>query len=210
MFGFVDDHLHITANARGGGLLISGEPFDRFGIPAALGQDAKSHGANGALDITGNLLRTGNPVGTHDTHGWPTFTGWPTFDTQTHQQTYYVWLQRAWEAGQRLVVAQTVDDSALCRVEPRKIDRNCDETASIVAQIQTLRQMQNYIDAQSGGPGRGWFRLVYSPAQARPRDRPGQARGDHRHRVVRPVRVQRGAGQAAMHARRHRPRHPRL
>ncbi len=167
VFGFVDDHLHITANARGGGLLISGEPFDRFGIPAALGQDAKIHGANGALDITGNLLRTGNPVGTHDTHGWPTFTGWPTFDTQTHQQTYYVWLQRAWEAGERLVVAQTVDDSALCRVEPRKIDRSCDETASIVAQIHTLRQMQNYIDAQSGGPGRGWFRLVYSPAQAR-------------------------------------------
>ena len=88
VFGFVDDHLHITANMRGGGLVISGEPFDRFGIAAALGQDAKVHGANGGLDITGNLLRTGNPVGTHDTHGWPTFTGWPTFDTQTHQQTY--------------------------------------------------------------------------------------------------------------------------
>jgi microsomal dipeptidase-like Zn-dependent dipeptidase len=167
VFGFVDDHLHITANMRGGGLLISGEPFDRFGIPAALGRDAKIHGPNGALDVTGNLLRTGNPVGTHDTHGWPTFTGWPTFDTQTHQQTYYVWLQRAWEAGERLVVAQTVDDSALCRVEPRKVDRSCDETKSIVAQIRTLRQMQNYVDAQSGGPGRGWFRLVYSPAQAR-------------------------------------------
>ena len=167
VFGFVDDHLHITANMRGGGLVISGEPFDRFGIAAALGQDAKAHGANGALDVTGNLLRNGNPVGTHDTHGWPTFTGWPTFDTQTHQQTYYVWLQRAWEAGERLVVAQTVDDQALCQVEPRKRGRSCDETASIVAQIHTLRQMQDYIDAQSGGPGRGWFRLVYSPAQAR-------------------------------------------
>ena len=167
VFGFVDDHLHITANMRGGGLVISGEPFDRFGIAAALGQDAKVHGANGALDATGNLLRNGNPVGTHDTHGWPTFTGWPTFDTQTHQQTYYVWLQRAWEAGERLVVAQTVDDQALCQVEPRKRGRSCDETASIVAQIHTLRQMQDYIDAQSGGPGRGWFRLVYSPAQAR-------------------------------------------
>ena len=137
------------------------------GSPAALGQDANVHGANGALDVTGNLLRNGNPVGTHDTHGWPTFTGWPTFDTQTHQQTYYVWLQRAWEAGERLVVAQTVDDQALCQVEPRKRGHSCDETASIVAQIHTLRQMQDYIDAQSGGPGRGWFRLVYSPAQAR-------------------------------------------
>ena len=167
VFGFVDDHLHITANMRGGGLVISGEPFDRFGIAAALSQDAKVHGANGALDVTGNLLRNGNPVGTHDTHGWPTFTGWPTFDTQTHQQTYYVWLQRAWEAGERLVVAQTVDDQALCQVEPRKRGHSCDETASIVAQIHTLRQMQAYIDAQSGGPGRGWFRLVYSPEQAR-------------------------------------------
>ncbi len=167
VFGFVDDHLHITANMRGGGLVISGEPFDSFGIVAALGQDAEIHGANGALDITGNLLRTGNPVGTHDTHGWPTFKGWPTFDTETHQQTYYVWLQRAWEAGERLVVAQTVDDRALCQIEPRKRGRSCDETKSIVAQIHTLRQMQDYVDAQSGGPGRGWFRLVYSPAQAR-------------------------------------------
>jgi microsomal dipeptidase-like Zn-dependent dipeptidase len=167
VFGFVDDHLHITANLRGGGLVISGEPFDRFGIAVALGQDEKVHGPNGSLDVTGNLLRTGSPTGTHDTHGWPTFKGWPTFDTQTHQQTYYVWLQRAWDAGERLVVAQTVDDQPMCRIEPRKVNKSCSETASIEAQIRTLRRIQDYVDAQSGGPGRGWFRLVYSPAQAR-------------------------------------------
>ena len=167
VFGFIDDHLHITANMRGGGLVISGEPFHRFGIQAALGQDAKVHGVNGRLDITGNLLRDGIPTGTHDTHGWPTFKGWPTFDTQTHQQTYYLWLQRAWEAGERMVVAQTVDDAPMCKIEPRKTSPTCDETTSIDAQIRTLRAMQGYVDAQSGGPGRGWFRLVYSPAQAR-------------------------------------------
>jgi microsomal dipeptidase-like Zn-dependent dipeptidase len=167
VFGFVDDHLHITANMRGGGLVISGEPFDPFGIAVALGQDEKVHGPNGSLDVTGNLLRTGSPTGTHDTHGWPTFKGWPTFDTQTHQQTYYVWLKRAWEAGERLVVAQTVDDQPMCRIEPRKVNKTCSETASIEAQIRTLRRIQDYVDAQSGGPGRGWFRLVYSPAQAR-------------------------------------------
>ena len=59
VFGFVDSHLHITANMRAGGLVISGEPFDRFGIPAALGQDGKVHGHNGTLDYTGNLLRDG-------------------------------------------------------------------------------------------------------------------------------------------------------
>jgi microsomal dipeptidase-like Zn-dependent dipeptidase len=167
VFGFVDDHLHITANMRGGGLVISGEPFDRFGIPAALGQDVKVHGADGSLDITGNLLRNGVPTGTHDTHGWPTFTGWPTFNTQTHQQTYYVWLQRAWEAGERMVVAQTADDAPMCKVEPRRTRATCGETASIDAQIHTLRALQGYVDAHAGGPGRGWFRLVYSPSKAR-------------------------------------------
>jgi Membrane dipeptidase (Peptidase family M19) len=166
VFGFVDAHLHITAFMRAGGLVISGEPFDRFGIPAALGQDAKVHGSHGQLDYTGNLLRSGNPVGKSDTHGWPTFTGWPTYDTQTHQQTYWVWLQRAWEAGERLVVAQTVDDAPLCRLEPRRL-AVCDETSSVANQIRELRAMQDYVDAQYGGPGRGWFRLVYRPAQAR-------------------------------------------
>ena len=167
VFGFVDSHLHITANMRAGGKVIYGEPFDRLGIPAALGNDAADHGPDGSLDVTGNLLRTGLPFGTHDTHGWPTFAGWPTFNTQTHQQTYYVWLERAFEAGLRLVVAQTADDQPICDIEPRKNPGGCDETRSIKAQIRELRAMQDYIDAQAGGRGRGWFRLVYTPAQAR-------------------------------------------
>ena len=166
VFGFVDDHLHITGDMRAGGDVISGQAFNRFGIVQALGQDAKIHGKNGRLDLTGNLLRTGVPVGTHDTHGWPTFTGWPTYNSQTHQQVYWGWLKRAWEAGERLIVAQTVDDRALCRLVPRR-RFTCNETRSIENQITRLKQMQTYIDAQSGGPGKGFFRIVYSPAQAR-------------------------------------------
>jgi hypothetical protein len=165
ILGFVDDHVHITGNMRAGGDVISGEPYDRFGIPTALGQDAKVHGVNGKLDLTGNLLRTGLPIGTHDTHGWPTFKGWPTYSSMTHQQAYYVWLERAWRAGMRMVVAQTADDEPLCRLEPRRATRTCSETASILAQIRTLRGLQSYVDAQSGGPGKGWFRLVYNQAE---------------------------------------------
>jgi len=165
--GFIDDHVHVTGNMRSGGDVISGEPYDRFGIPTALGQDVKVHGPNGSLDLTGNLLRSGVPVGTHDTHGWPTFKGWPKFNSMTHQQAYYVWIERAWRAGMRMMVAQTADDGPLCRLEPRRATRTCSETTSIEAQIRTLKGLQNYVDAQSGGPGRGWFRLVYSPAQAR-------------------------------------------
>ncbi len=167
IFGFVDDHVHVTGNMRAGGDVISGEPYDRFGIPTALGEDAKVHGPDGKLDVTGNLLRSGSPVGTHDTHGWPTFVGWPTYNSMTHQQAYYVWVERAWRAGMRMMVAQTADDSPLCRLEPRHAVPTCSETASIEAQIRTLKGLESYVDAQAGGPGRGWFRLVYSPAQAR-------------------------------------------
>ena len=166
LYGYADAHVHIPASLRAGGQVISGENFDRFGITQALGRDEAVHGPNGSLDITGNLLKTGSPVGTHDTHGWPTFTGWPAFDTYTHQQIYYRWLQRAWLGGMRLAVAQTVEDQPLCDIEPRK-SHSCDETDTIVAEIDELHAMQRYVDAQSGGPGRGWFRLVYDPAQAR-------------------------------------------
>jgi microsomal dipeptidase-like Zn-dependent dipeptidase len=168
VFGFVDLHVHITADMRAGGEVIYGESFDRFGITRALSAagDAQAHGPNGMLDVTGNLIRNGSPVGTHDTHGWPTFKGWPVHDTITHQQVYYVWLKRAWMAGMRLVVAQTVEDHSLCQIEARRV-RTCDESQSIAGQAQRLRDMQDYIDAQSGGSGRGWFRLVYDPGQAR-------------------------------------------
>jgi microsomal dipeptidase-like Zn-dependent dipeptidase len=116
--------------------------------------------------VTGNLLRSGDPAGTHDTHGWPSFSGWPTFDTYTHQQIYYRWLERAWRGGLRLLVAQTVEDESLCNIEPRK-SHSCNETATVELEVRELRALQGYIDAQSGGRGRGWFRLVYGPKAAR-------------------------------------------
>jgi microsomal dipeptidase-like Zn-dependent dipeptidase len=164
--GFADTHLHVTADMRAGGLVFGGEPFDRFGIVRALGQDAVEHGADGGLDYTGNLLRDGVPFGTHDVQGWPSFAGWPTFDTQTHEQVYWRWLQRAWMAGERLIVAETVEDAPLCDIEPRT-RYSCDETAAIRGQVRRLRDLQDYVDAQSGGPGKGWFRIVESPGQAR-------------------------------------------
>ena len=166
VFGYVDAHLHVVADLRAGGQVISGESFNRFGVTEALGRDAEVHGDDGSLDITGNLLRTGMPAGTHDTQGWPNFTGWPTYDTYTHQQTYYRWLQRAYMAGLRVVVVQLVEDEPLCEIEPRT-SHSCDETETIELEAQRVRELQDYVDAQSGGPGDGWFRLVRNSRQAR-------------------------------------------
>ena len=87
-------------------------------------------------------------------------------DTITHQQSYYMWLKRAWKAGERLVVAQTVEDAPLCKLEPRRA-HSCNETATIKLQIERLKSFERYVDAQSGGPGQGWFRIVRTPSQAK-------------------------------------------
>jgi microsomal dipeptidase-like Zn-dependent dipeptidase len=166
VLGFADPHIHVTSELRAGGLVISGETYDKFGVIEALGHDADVHGQDGSQDITGNLLRTGNPAGTHDTHGWPSFVGWPTYDTYTHQQIYWRWLERAWMSGLRLITAMVVEDEPLCNIEPRK-SHSCDETDTIKLGIQRLHGLQDYVDSQSGGRGRGFFRLVTNPGQAR-------------------------------------------
>ena len=164
--GVADPHVHVTADLRAGGRTIHGRAFHPLGIPVALGGDEDDHGPQGVLDVTGNLLRTGSPVGTHDTGGWPDFTGWPAHDTNTHQQVYYRWLERMWLAGERFLGAQLIEDEPLCRIEPLK-SHSCDEGDTVELQATRMRELQDYVDAQAGGPGKGWLRLVTSPAQAR-------------------------------------------
>jgi microsomal dipeptidase-like Zn-dependent dipeptidase len=168
VFGYADPHLHVTADFRAGGMVISGENYDPFGVTVALGvaHDVQVLGPNEIYDFTGNLLRSGTPAGMHDNHGWPTFVGWPTYNSYTHQQVYYRWLQRAWLGGLRLVTAQLVEDQSLCEIEPRR-SHSCDETSTIELELIELQSLERYVDAQTGGPGKGWLRLVTSPAQAR-------------------------------------------
>jgi microsomal dipeptidase-like Zn-dependent dipeptidase len=164
--GIADAHMHVTANLRAGGRVIHGQSFHPYGIPEALGHDEDDHGPEGSLDLIGNLLRTGEPVGTHDTHGWPTFAGWPVHDTYTHQQAYDVWIERMWRAGLRVLNAQAVEDEALCELAPMR-SHSCDETETVKLAIAELRRLEDYVDAQAGGPGRGWFRIVEGPREAR-------------------------------------------
>ncbi|HEY8583063.1 MAG TPA: hypothetical protein VIL49_08940, partial [Capillimicrobium sp.] len=166
VYGYADTHLHVTADMRAGGRVISGRAFHRYGLPRALGRDDLVHGSEGASDFTGNLLRDGVPFGEHDTAGYPSFSGWPTHDTNTHQQTYYRWLERSWRSGLRLIVAHTVEDEQICDIQPHTVTP-CDETAAARGQIERLRELEAYVDAQHGRPGQGWFRLVRSSGEAR-------------------------------------------
>jgi hypothetical protein len=118
------------------------------------------------LGVLDNLLATGSPVNQHATDGWPTFSYWPNPRSQTHHQTYYVWMKRAWMGGQRIMVNHFVANEVICQVWPLK-EHDCDEMESVKLQRQLLLDLEEYVDAQEGGPGKGWFRIVYDSATAR-------------------------------------------
>ena len=162
--GTIDGHNHATAYEFLGGDAHCGEPWSRYGAPAAL-VDCPDHYPNGAAAVLENVLY-GNPLRTHDPVGWPTFKDWPAPPSLTHEQTYYRWIERAWLGGVRIMVNDLVENVALCEVYPIK-HNSCDDTESVRLQARRIRELEEYVDAQSGGPGLGWFRIVRDPFEAR-------------------------------------------
>jgi microsomal dipeptidase-like Zn-dependent dipeptidase len=161
--GFLEGHIHMMAFEFLGGSAHCGRPWHEYGAPFAL-VDCADHEAGGGC---GAVLETAFGGSTcHGTDGWPTFEGWPKHDLMTHEQTYYRWLERAWMGGLRLYANLFVENGVLCELYP--IKRNsCDEMDSVRLQVRDIYELQDYIDAQSGGPGEGFFRIVKSPFEAR-------------------------------------------
>jgi len=160
--GFIDDHVHLGAYDFLGGRFHCGRPWSPYGVTVAL-KDCDDHFPNHAFALAENLL---SGSGTISTDGWPTFAGWPRWDSLTHEGTYWKWIERAWRGGLRIMVNDLVENRALCEIYWFK-RTPCDEMASARNQVQDMHDLQDYVDAQNGGPGRGWFRLVTSPRQAR-------------------------------------------
>ena len=102
----------------------------------------------------------------HATDGWPTFSYWPRYNSLTHEQIYYKWLERAWRGGLRMFTNLLVDNHALCTIYPLK-KNSCNEMDGVRLEAKRIHELERYIDAQSGGPGEGWFRIVTDPFQAR-------------------------------------------
>jgi microsomal dipeptidase-like Zn-dependent dipeptidase len=161
--GWVDAHTHGMAFEFLGGDAHCGKPWDRFGAPYAL-VDCPDHIATGGF---GGVLEDAlSGKAHHDPIGWPTFKDWPAPDSLTHEGTYWKWLERSWRGGQRIFVNLLVENDQLCRLYPFKRN-SCDDMDSIRLQAHDMYKLQDYIDAQFGGPGKGFYRIVTNPFQAR-------------------------------------------
>ena len=168
VLGMADVHVHIGSTTFLGGALW-GTPFHRFGVTHALGSCEAAHGAQGSRDVIGAFL--GNEFNGHDTTGWPDFNdSWPSAHSLTHQAIYWKWLERAWLAGLRVAVNDLVENGTLCELQRSNSNDpsiDCNEMNEAGRQAGTMYAMQDYIDAQYGGPGLGWLRIVYGPDEAR-------------------------------------------
>ncbi|MGH3760499.1 hypothetical protein [Actinophytocola sp.] len=163
--GIVDLHNHLTAYEFMGGDIHCGQPWSPYGITAAL-VDCADHEPAGLGAWLENVVSGAYPGLTHDTTGWPTFKDWPKHDSLTHEAQYYRWLERAWRGGLRIYTNLFVNNSALCDIYPIK-HNSCDDMDAVRLQAQRIRELQDFIDDRHGGPGKGWFRIVTDPAQAR-------------------------------------------
>lgn len=190
LYGIAELHSHILTNvAFGGGGTFHGAPFHRLGVEHALPDCSPWHGDEGRRDIVGffydgdgssmnvddlaPILTTGQvPRFNHFTAGYPDFTAWPSsWGSSTHQTMYYRWIERAYLAGLRVVVQHVTGNSVLCElvngIGSQTALHSCNDMVTADLSIAEVRNMERYIDAQSGGPGKGWFRIVETPARAR-------------------------------------------
>ncbi len=163
LFGYVDAHSHISAYEFIGGRVNYGDPFHKFGVDHALHDCAENHGPEG---LTGVVEQVTSTPGPHATRGWPDFPYWPRSNSLQHHQSYYKWIERAHLSGLKVLVNHLVHNEILCQINPQK-QNDCDTMAAIERQAEQMHRMQDYIDAQHGGPGEGWFRIVTDPTQAR-------------------------------------------
>ncbi len=191
LYGIVDTHSHILSNfAFGGGGIFHGAPFHRLGVEHALSDCSLFHGEMGrkdffgyAFDTSGSGLVDLNAIlpallggqldqDNHATAGYPEFTEWPNGPRRsTHQTQYYKWLERAWMSGLRLVVQHATTNSIICHMTVgeglQQVRYSCEDMVAVDRIIDETYALERYIDAQAGGPGEGWFRIVTTPEDAR-------------------------------------------
>ncbi|MGJ8687002.1 MAG: hypothetical protein ACSHWQ_05955, partial [Spongiibacteraceae bacterium] len=167
VLGHADAHVHISATEfLGGGHW--GHPFHKFGVEHALGNCNEAHGDAGFGDVIGGLYA--QDTDGHATDGYPTFSDWPSRGNLTHEAIYWKWIERAWAGGLRVIVNDLVDNETLCELQRSvngDLTRDCNSMNNAGRQAGTMYAMANYIDAQYGGPGKGFFQIVHSSSEAR-------------------------------------------
>jgi len=77
----------------------------------------------------------------HPHGGYSAYAHWPHWSSVTHQQMYWPWIRRAWEGGQRVMVALAVNNSLLAKAG--NATQFIDDRASVELQLEEIVNMVN-------------------------------------------------------------------
>jgi hypothetical protein len=163
--GLVEGHMHWMAYGYFGGQFRCGRPWHPYGIAAALPDCANQEGPQGTAAALQNTLNYGNPAQPHSTENWPTFPN-QSKDNLTYEGMYHRWVERVWKAGLRLMVMGVNENRVLCELQANRTE-SCNEMDTMRRGFQAVKDLQDYVDAQAGGPGKGFFQIVTDPFEAR-------------------------------------------
>jgi hypothetical protein len=146
VWGFADLHAHPMSCLGFGWKVLHGAPdgavFDPThgpdDITNALSNCNPDHGGwvlfdNPSGDYVRNWVINGTDPGGYNPHteGWDNaqmvrFRQWPVFDSITHQQMWYEWIKRAYDGGQRVMVALAVNNERPCPARRSNQRRSAD------------------------------------------------------------------------------------
>ncbi|WP_428241109.1 membrane dipeptidase [Gynuella sp.] len=183
--GYVDLHTHLMSHLGFGGVIFHGEPYGdpETALDYCPSHDGESHsGGHSRVEaiLQDDILGAAFNTARHDNEGYPNFPYWPAYNGYTHQTMYYEWVRRAYQGGLRAMVVLAVNgdymfgatDNGLPDIikgipiaSDPVLDLN--DMATLRRQTEAVFDMQSWIDARNGGVGKGWFRIVTSPEQAR-------------------------------------------
>jgi microsomal dipeptidase-like Zn-dependent dipeptidase len=167
MDGFADTHTHPFANMAYGGCLFWGSAFG-----------PESDALESCEPAHRFQLFRWKRGKDNDYKGFDSYSVWPAWNNGRHQLMYESWLYRAYTGGMRLMVLHAVNNEPLCRaaeiLRHSAPARSCDDPSVVRQQLETAYKMQDSIDRDNGGPGKGWFRIVKSAEEARTAVRQGR------------------------------------
>jgi hypothetical protein len=163
--GLVEGHMHWMTFEYIGGRFHCGRPWHPYGIRYALPDCSSIEGPQGTAAPVQNFLNYGNPAQPHDTSGYPQLKEWSASNL-TYEGTYWRWVQRAWLGGLRLMVMGINENRVLCELQANR-QTNCNEMDTVRRGLKDVYELQDYVDAQAGGPGKGFFQIVTDPYEAR-------------------------------------------
>lgn len=182
--GFADLHTHPMINLSVGGKLVHGGTDIGSLLPAdskcqakvraksidqALGMDNSTHGGwgldNGCGDdirkaVIDNFQEQNHAVVTPDkATGYPDFKDWPKWNDITHQKMWVDWLRRAYDGGERVLVALAMHNSTIAAGVSGPGDGPTDDKASADLQIAEIKAFV--------GRHRDFMEIALSPADMR-------------------------------------------